>query len=97
MWENFKKDFKERFLNFETAKGMYLMPAGLIIVYATIYYLQFILQVCGVLLGWYLFSEGLRKVQVNRIKQKVERDKLIDQRVASTPNEPVSYTVGSNL
>lgn len=72
---------KERFLNFETAKGIYLIPAGIIIIYVTLFHLQFIIQVAGVLFGWYFVSEGLRKVFVNRIKQSIATDKLIEDRI----------------
>lgn len=72
----FTQDIKERFLNFETAKGIYLVPAGLIVVFASIYYISYVIQVAFGLFGWYLFSEGLRKIFVNRIKQSLENDLL---------------------
>ena len=36
---NILQDFKERFLNFETVKGIYLLPAGGVICYVTLFYL----------------------------------------------------------
>lgn len=76
LWQRLKMDFKERFLNFETAKGVYLIPAGLITCAVSIYYQQYVIQVLGVLFGWYMFSEGLRKTFVNRIKQEKAQDTL---------------------
>jgi hypothetical protein len=38
---NLLQDFKERFLNFETVKGVYLLPAGGVICYVTLFYLQY--------------------------------------------------------
>lgn len=80
MWERFKMDFRERFLNFETAKGIYMVPAGLFIVYFAIFHIAFVIQVTFAIYGWYMFSEGLRKIFVNRIKQAVKQDQLIADR-----------------
>jgi hypothetical protein len=80
MWKKFKRDFRERFLNFETAKGMYLIPTGAAIIYVTLFHIQFIIQCVGVLLGGYALFEGLRKVFVNRIKQAAAVGKLVDDR-----------------
>jgi hypothetical protein len=80
MWKKFKRDFRERFLNFETAKGMYLVPAGAAIIYITLFHIQFIIQSTGVLLGGYALFEGLRKVFVNRIKQAAVVEKLVTDR-----------------
>ncbi len=74
--EEFKKDFKERFLNFETAKGIYMVPAGVIIVYASIFHVSFVIQTAFALGGWYCASEGLRKIFVNRIKQALAKEQL---------------------
>lgn len=84
MWEKFKMDFKERFLNFETAKGIYMIPAGLIIAYAAVYYIAYVIQVAFGLLGWYMFSEGLRKVWVNRVKQDLQKDQMKAARMEAT-------------
>lgn len=83
MWNKIKRDIVERFLNFETAKGIYLVPAGLLIIYVTIFYIQFILQAVFITGGVYMISEGLRKVFVNRIKQSVAKDKLVEARKAA--------------
>lgn len=94
MWEKLKQDFRERFLNFETAKGVYLIPAGLATVYASIFHVQYLLQTAGALAGWYLVSEGIRKVWVNRIKQAAETKALVNARLermaTATPTFPAA-------
>lgn len=87
MWDKIKMDIKERFLNFETAKGVYMVPAGLIIAYAAVFYIAFVIQVAFGLLGWYMFSEGLRKIWVNRVKQELKRDQMKATRL-TTSGEP---------
>lgn len=82
-------DFKERFLNFETAKGIYMVPAGLAMAYAAIFHIAFVIQVSFALLGWYLFSEGLRKVWVNRVKQSLKKDQMKSTRLAAS-GEPTT-------
>lgn len=84
MWEKFKQDFKERFLNFETAKGMYLIPAGLIGCYVSIYHVEYVIQAIGLLFSWYAVSEGLRKVWVNRVKQESKRAMMVEARLAES-------------
>ena len=76
MWKKFKKDFTQRFMNFETAKGVYMVPAGLVIVYVSVYEVRYLMQSVGALFGWFIFCEGLRKILVNRIKQAMVRRKL---------------------
>lgn len=80
MWEKLKRDFKERFMNFETAKGIYLFPAGCIMIYTSIYHIEFVIQAAGVLSGGYFIYEGLRKILVNRVKQAIARKKLFEER-----------------
>ena len=53
---NILQDFKERFLNFETVKGIYLLPAGGVICYVTLFYLQYVIQ--GVLSGARRLHDG---------------------------------------
>lgn len=93
MWEKFKIDFKERFLNFETAKGMYLVPAGAAMLYAAIYYIAFVIQVSFGLLGLYMVIEGLRKTFVNRVKQSLNKDKMKATRLENTGEPTVSPKV----
>ena len=48
---NILQDFKERFLTFETVKGIYLLPAGGVICYVTLFYLQYVIQAFCLALG----------------------------------------------
>lgn len=80
MWEHIKMDIKERFFNFETVKGAYLLPVGLLGLYITWNYVQFILYAIGFAYFGYMVLEGSRKISVNRIRQQVSVRKLIDLR-----------------
>ena len=78
---NLLQDFKERFLNFETVKGIYLLPAGGVICYVTLFYLQYVIQAFCLALGVYMMVEGFRKIQVNRVKQSLATERLKDARL----------------
>jgi hypothetical protein len=78
---NILQDFKERFLTFETVKGIYLLPAGGVICYVTLFYLQYVIQAFCLVLGVYMMVEGSRKIFVNRVKQSLAADRLKDARV----------------
>lgn len=80
MWTRFKQDFKERFLNFETAKGVYLVPASLIGLYISFFQQQYFIQGFGAIFFGYWFYEGLRKILVNRIKEGQAKHKLAVER-----------------
>lgn len=73
-FESIKQDFIERFANFETVKGVYLLPAGLAGLWVVTYHLQFILQVFGLACFGYMAIEGVRKIGVNRIKQALKAE-----------------------
>lgn len=73
-------DFKERFLNFETFKGVYLLPVGLIGLWVTLTHIQYLLYIIGFAYFGYMAIEGARKISVNRIKQQVAVRKAIDFR-----------------
>ena len=77
---NILQDFKERFLTFETVKGAYLLPAGGVICYVTVFYLQYVIQAFCLALGVYMMVEGSRKIFVNRIKQGLATERLKDAR-----------------
>ena len=79
--ERFKQDIKERFLNFETIKGTYLLPAGLAGMWVTWTNLQFILHAMGSVYFGYMIIEGARKILVNRVKQKIAQEQLVEKRV----------------
>jgi hypothetical protein len=78
---NILQDFKERFLNFETVKGIYLLPAGGVICYVTLFYLQYVIQAFCLALGVYMMVEGSRKIFVNRVKQSLATERLKDARL----------------
>lgn len=80
MWERIKMDIKERFFNYETVKGIYMLPVGLLGLYITWNYVQFILYAIGFAYFGYMTLEGSRKISVNRIKQQVVVRKLIEVR-----------------
>jgi len=73
---NILQDVKERFLTFETVKGAYLLPAGGVICYATLFYLQYVIQAFCLALGVYMMVKGFRKIQVNRVKQSLATERL---------------------
>jgi hypothetical protein len=95
IWQALIRDIKERFLTFETLKGIYLVPLGLIIIYAStppaeilpafvqdpLAFPQYHFQAALSLVGWYVFSEGLRKIQVNRVKQEVKKTVQVLERL----------------
>jgi hypothetical protein len=78
---NILQDFKERFLNFETVKGAYLLPAGGVICYVTLFYLQYVIQAFCLALGVYMMVEGSRKIFVNRVRQKIATENLVEKRL----------------
>lgn len=85
----FKCDFKERFATFETAKGLYLVPAGVAITYAAIFHVSFVIQVTFAAGGIYAIFEGLRKITVNRVKQalaheQMKQSRIVDSRAPTT-------------
>lgn len=81
MWEKFKRDFVERFLTFETVKGSYLIPVGAVGFYLTLTAFQHVFQFAFFAVFAYLVVEGLRKVFVNRIKQTLKSEVLLQKRV----------------
>ena len=78
---NILQDLKERFLTFETVKGIYLLPACGVICYVTLFYLQYVIRAFCLALGIYMMVEGFRKIQVNRTKQSLSADRLRDDRL----------------
>lgn len=82
MWKKFKQEIRERFLNFETAKGLYIAPAGAFMMYVSWYHVEDAIRWAGVLIGGYALYEGLRKIIVNRFKQKRAQKKIEDDRAS---------------
>lgn len=87
----FKRDIKERFATFETAKGVYLVPAGVVITYAAIFHVSFVIQTTFAAGGVYAVFEGLRKISVNRVKQSLAHERLKQTHLAET-SEPTVVT-----
>lgn len=75
--ELLKMDLKQRFLNYETAKGLFFVAAGLVITYTAWFYIQFTIQIVATTFGIGFFCvEGFRKIFVNRVKQAIKQDQL---------------------
>lgn len=73
-----KHCLKERFLNFETSKGIYLVPAGAILAYMSVKHVEFTISTAGLLFGVYGVYEGLRKIFVNRFAQARKQRELAE-------------------
>jgi uncharacterized membrane protein YfcA len=79
-WKTLRREIKERFINFETVQGLYLLPCGIIGMAITWSHLQYILQAMGTSYFGYLILTGAWKVYYNPIKQKFKRNKLVQDR-----------------
>lgn len=84
-----KQDIIERFFNFESFKGVYLLPCGLAGLFFT--YINHgdvgmvfskIMELGPYAFFGYLVAEGLRKIFVNRVKQAKKKEALLRQRDA---------------
>jgi hypothetical protein len=84
---NILQDFKERFLTFETVKGAYLLPAGGVICYVTLFHLQYVIQAFCLALGVYMMVEGGLKILVSRVKQQIATEKRVEQRTQAAEIE----------
>lgn len=81
-WESIKMDMKERFLNYESAKGVYYVTVfGGGLLFFSLFYEQYMLKFVGIFGGVFFLSEGLRKILVNRIKKSVKEKQLIEERM----------------
>ena len=88
MWEVIKRDFKERFWNFETLKGLYFVIAAPYIVFVEFMLEEFFYKaVVIVVCGYFIFVEGPRKILVNRPKQELKKKLLIESRIRAAENE----------
>lgn len=63
------RDFKDRFLKFETLHGLYMVPLGMVGLYVTFKAQQHIFDVIGCLIFGYAIVEGLRLIGYNPIKK----------------------------
>lgn len=79
-WAGIKQDIKERFFNFETAKGFYLVPVGLFGLWVAVLHVEYVIQAMGAAYFGYMVFEGVRKILVNRIKQGLKRGQLAAKR-----------------
>ena len=59
----------------------FIPPAGGVICYVTIFHLQYVIQAFCLALSIYIMVEGVRKIQVNRVKQSLAADRLKDARL----------------
>lgn len=81
-WKNFRRDMYERFINFETVNGLYLFPAcvfGLYCVWAEGMF-KYSIQVGMTIAFFWGAYIGLRKILVNRVKQRLAQETLVQQR-----------------
>ena len=76
-----RQDFYERFVNYDTANGLYLMGAGILIILAAIFYPQHAFTAFWCAVGWWSFSHGIRMVLVNPIKLAEKRERLLAKRM----------------
>lgn len=76
-------DFKERFLNFDTFEGAFIiLPWGLINVYLALTAPEFLWTFNGLAFGSAQIVWALRKILVNPIKKQVKERKLVKAREA---------------
>lgn len=83
LWMVLKRDFKERFLKFETVRGLMLMPFGVILAVTTWTHFQYSIQVFMTATGLYWFVDGAYKIFVNRVKEQVKLQKQVEYAVAA--------------
>lgn len=80
-WRIWPQDFKERILTYETLKGIYFITAGMAMLWIVVVNERFAFKATIALFAWYVACEGMRKVQVNRIKQAAAKQKLVNKRL----------------
>lgn len=80
IWKKLKQDLKERLLKFETIRGLYLVPAGILGIWVIIYHFQFILHAIGAACFGYMIVDGVRKIGVNRVKQAIKDEENVIKR-----------------
>lgn len=80
MWEKFKQDLRERYLDFESFNGAFIfIPWGAGLIYCGKFNKEFGYEYMMVTGGLALMIWGLRKVLVNRIKQKIKVDEMVKE------------------
>lgn len=94
--EQLKMDLKQRFLNYETAKGVFFVAAGLIITWTAWFKIQFTIQICATIFGLGFFVvEGVRKISVNRVKQAIKQDQLKQEALVASGAATVTPKVAA--
>lgn len=83
LWEAFKMDFNERFMNFDTIRGLIKVPVGLTLAYMALYHIQFFFQTCGACAGLYFSIDGLRNIFSNEIKKELAKIDKINRRICA--------------
>jgi hypothetical protein len=73
-------ELKERFFNFETLNGLFFLIWGSGFIYCGFFDRKLGYDYALVSIGLMLITWGIRKMSVNRIKQAIEVEKLIDER-----------------
>jgi hypothetical protein len=76
MWQAFLQDAKERFLKFETAHGIFLVPAGIITLLVCVFYTQYILHAMAFIIGGSAIIYGLYAIFHNPIKKAINTEAL---------------------
>lgn len=76
-------DFSERFMTFDTIRGLMKVPVGLVLAYMALYHIQFFFQTCGVSAGIYLSIDGLRNIFSNEIKKELAKIDKINRRICA--------------
>ncbi len=79
--ESIKQDLYERFVKFETLRGLYRVPAGLLVLFTVWTHLQFALQVYFTVEALAMIGAGLRQIFVNRVKQEAKLKQQVAQRI----------------
>lgn len=77
MWTNLKTEMKERFLKFETAHGLFLVPAGILVMVVCVFYTQFILHALAFIIGGSATIYGLYAIFHNPIRKAIHTEALI--------------------
>lgn len=85
MWQKFLTDAKERFLKFETANGIFLVPAGVLVLIVAIFYTQFILHAMAFIIGGSAIIYGLYAIFHNPIKKAINVEALKIARLTQNP------------
>lgn len=81
-WQGLRQDFRERFLNFKTALGLFDVCAGFPLLYIAFLHQQYIYQSFAVYLVWRSTSIGLRLVFHNPVKEAEKMQQLLEARKA---------------